>query len=97
MGEYLAEWLATIAALVDKSTPLAAALFDTIPRGEGAKQRGPGKTLLFDLACGPTHRVPLTKLVKLDGDVRPYLTALMVGALAQVGKTLDSQRACTLP
>ena len=28
MGDYLAKWLATVAALVDKSTPVAAALFD---------------------------------------------------------------------
>ena len=30
----------------------------------------------------------MTKLVKLDGDICPYLTALMVAALVQVGKTL---------
>ena len=34
VGNYLAEWLATIAVLVDKSTPIAAALFDAIPRGK---------------------------------------------------------------
>ena len=37
-----------------------------------------GKTLLFDVACGLAHRVPLTKLVKLDWDIYPYLMALMV-------------------
>ena len=88
MGDYLAEWLATIAALVDKSTPVAAALFDAIPRSERGKWRGPSRTLLFDVACGLAHRVPLIKLVKLDGDVRLYLTTLMVAALARVGKTL---------
>ena len=31
MGDYLAKQLATIATLVDKSTPIAAALFDAIP------------------------------------------------------------------
>ena len=30
-GNYLAKWLATIAVLVDNSTPIVAALFDTIP------------------------------------------------------------------
>ena len=88
MGNYLAEWLATIAALVDKSTPIAAALFDAIPRGEGGKQRGPSRALLFDVTCGLAHQVPLTKLVELDGDIRPYLTTLMVATLARVGKTL---------
>ena len=33
-------------------------------------------------------RVPLTKLVELDGDVRPYLATLMVATLVQVGETL---------
>ena len=68
--------------------PIAAALFDAIPRGKGGKWRGPSRTLLFDVTCGLACRVPLTKLVELDGDIHPYLTALMVAALAQVGKTL---------
>ena len=44
--------------------------------------------LLFDVARGLARRVPLTKLVELDSDVRPYLATLMVATLAQVGKTL---------
>ena len=66
----------------------AAALFDAIPRGEGGKWRGSSRTLLFDVACRLARHVPLTKLVELDGDVRPYLAALMVAALAWVGETL---------
>ena len=73
---------------MDKSTPAAAALFDAMPRGEGGKRRGPSRTLLFDIARGLARRVPLTKLVELDGDVRPYLATLMVAALARVGETL---------
>ena len=73
---------------MDKSTPTAAALFDAIPRGEGGKRRGPSRTLLFDVARGLARRIPLTKLVELDGDVRPYLATLMVAALARAGKTL---------
>ena len=65
-----------------------AALFDAIPRGEGGRWRGPGKTLSFDITCGFAQRVPLTKLVELDGNIQPYLATLMVAALAQVGKTL---------
>ena len=68
--------------------PIAAALFDAIPRGKGGKWRGPSRTLLFDVTCGLAHRVPLTKLVELDGDVRPYLAALMVATLARAGETL---------
>ena len=82
MGNYFAEQLATIAALVDKIMPIVAALFDAIPRGEGGKQRGLSRTLLFNVACRLACRVPLTKLVELDGDVHPYLTALMVATLA---------------
>ena len=73
---------------MDKSTPTAAALFDAIPRGKGGKRRGPSRTLLFDVAHGLARCVPLTKLVELDGDVRPYLAALMVATLARAGKTL---------
>ena len=74
--------------LVDKSTPIVAALFNAIPRGKGGKQKGLSRTLLFDITHGLAHRVPLTKLVELDGDVHPYLTALMVATLARVGKAL---------
>ena len=88
MGDYLAERLATVAVLVDKSTPIVAALFDAIPRGEGGKWRGPSRTLLFNVTSGLAHKVPLTKLVELDGDVGPYLTTLMVAALVRAGKTL---------
>ena len=88
MGDYLAKWLATIAALVDKSTPIAATLFNAIPRGEQGKQRGWSRTLLFDVARGLARRVPLTKLVELDGDIRPYLATLMVATLVWAGETL---------
>ena len=40
------------------------------------------------MARGLARRVPLTKLVELDGDVHPYLTALMVAALVRAGETL---------
>ena len=73
---------------MDKSTPAAAALFDAIPRGKGGKWRGPSRTLLFDVTRGLARRVPLTKLVELDGDIRPYLAALIVATLAWAGKTL---------
>ena len=84
----MAKKLATIATLVDKSTPVAAALFDAIPKGEGGRWRGPGKTLLFDVAHGLARRVPLTKLVELDSDVRQYLATLIVAALGRAAESL---------
>lgn len=54
--------------------------------------------MLFDVARGLARRVPLTKLVELDGDVRPYLASLMVSALHRAGdrlvvpKDMDVQR-----
>ena len=38
VSNYLAERLATIAALVDKSTPTVVALFDAIPCGEEGRE-----------------------------------------------------------
>ena len=73
---------------MDKSTPIAAALFDAIPRGEGGKRRGLSRTLLFDVAHRLACRVPLTKLVELDGNVHLYLPALMVATLVWAGETL---------
>ena len=67
---------------------IAATLYDAIPYGEEYRWGGPGKTLLFDLACRLAPRVPLIKLVKLDGDVCPYLAPLIVPTLVCVGETL---------
>ena len=67
--------------------PIAAALFDAIPQGKVGRQRGPGKTFLFYVTRRLAQRVLLTKLVKLDGDIWPYL-AVMVATLAWVGETL---------
>ena len=77
-----------MAMLVDKSTLTVAALYDAIQWGKGGRQRGPGKTLLFDISCGLAHRVPLTKQVEQDGDVCKYLFVLMVAALAWAGEVL---------
>ena len=48
--------------------------------------------LLFDVTHGLAHRVPLTKLVELDGDVHPYLATLMVAALARRAKPWQYQK-----
>ena len=87
---YLAERLAALTLLVDPSAPSVNNAFtpDVIPRGESGCRRGPSRTLLFDVARGLARRVPLTKLVELDGNVRPYLAALMVAALVRAHETL---------
>ena len=82
---FLAERLATIAALVDPSTP---AINATSLLPAGSHRKGPAKTMLQDIARGLARRVPLTKLVSLDGDIRPYLAALMVSALHKAGEAL---------
>lgn len=44
--------------------------------------------MLQDIARGLARRVPLTKLVSMDKDVRPYLASLMVSALHKAGDEL---------
>ena len=68
-GDYLTKWLATIAALVEKSMPTVVALYNAIPHGKAGRWREPGKTPLFDIFCKLACIVLLTKLVELDGDV----------------------------
>ena len=46
---YLTKWSSIVATLVDKNMPVVVALYNAIPPGKGGKQRGPGKTLLFDV------------------------------------------------
>ena len=62
-----------------------------LPRGTEGR-RGPARTLLFDVAKGLARRIPLTKLVELDQDVRPYLAALMVAAMQRAGQQLTIPR-----
>ena len=73
-----------MAALVDKSIPTVASLYNAILHWEGSRWRGPGKTLLFDIAYRLAHKVLFTKLVNPDGDICPYFSALMLAALAWV-------------
>ena len=73
---------------MDENTPAVVALFYAILHGEGGRWRELCKTLSFDIAHKLAQRVLLTKLIELDGDGQPYLAALMVAALVQVGETL---------
>ena len=63
-------------------------MYDSLPRGEAGHRRGPARTLLYDVARGLARRVPLTKLIELDSDVRPFLASLIVAALHKAGGTL---------
>ena len=67
-----------MAVLVDKSMPTVVVLYDTIPPSLGDRTRGPRRTLLVKVACRLSYRVPLTKLVELDGNTCLYLIVLMV-------------------
>ena len=84
---YLTERLAAVQSLTDPSAPTIN-LAETFPRGEYGTRRKPARTVMFDIARGLARRVPLTKLVAMDGDVRPYLAALMVAALSRAKDTL---------
>lgn len=79
--QFLAERVAAVTSLADPKSAPNVALLDSVPRGEGGRRRGPARTMMHDIARGLARRVPLTKLVALDGDVRPYLAALMVAAI----------------
>ena len=70
---------------MDSSAP-SVNFAEQYPRG--GKKKGPARNMLFDVARGLARRVPLTKLVELDGDIRPYLASLMVSALHRAGDRL---------
>ena len=44
--------------------------------------------MLMDVARSFARRVPITKLIQMDLDVRPYLAALMIAALNYHGEIL---------
>lgn len=44
--------------------------------------------MLYDIARGLARRVPITKLVALDAEVRPYLASLMISAIHRAGDAL---------
>ena len=44
--------------------------------------------MMWDIARGFAHRVPMTKLVHLDADIQPYLATLMIAALKHHKETL---------
>ena len=77
---FLAERLATTSALIE-NPKVSVNMLELVPRGDGGRRKGPAKSMLIDVARGLARRVPLTKLIALDSDIRPYLASLMVAAL----------------
>jgi hypothetical protein len=43
---------------------------------------------LFDVARQFSRRVPLSKLVGLENDVRPYMACVIIDAIKEAGDTL---------
>ena len=77
--------MAAVVSLVDPSAP---AINTTNILPTGSQRRGPARAMLQDIARGLARRVPLTKLVMLHADIRPFLAALMVSALHRAGDEL---------
>lgn len=44
--------------------------------------------MLFDIAKGMVHKVPLTKVVLMDSDLHLYLAALLVAVLYKAGNAI---------
>ena len=84
---FLSERLAALVSLVDPSAPRINTA-NPLPAGAEAPVRGPARTMLQDIARGLARRVPLTKLVTINADVRPYLASLLVAAMHQAGDEL---------
>ena len=61
VGDYLAEWLAAMDMLVDKSMHTVVVLYNAILCSKRDRQSGPGKTALFDITHGLAYKVLLTK------------------------------------
>ena len=70
-------------AALTRSEALLAGKTAKVPHRALKRTYQPGN--LFDVARGFARRVPLTRLAEMDGEVRPYLAALMVAAMYKVG------------
>ena len=88
---FLSDRVAALHQVLDPSTPVINNLNLRYPRNNEGR-RGPMCQLLWDVARGFARRVPLTKLVHLDADIRPYLTALLIAALYHHRETLVPPR-----
>ena len=67
VGDYLAEWLVTMAMLVYNNMPIVAALYDAILYHEEGRQRRSRKTMLLDLPMGLPPESHLPSLLSSTG------------------------------
>ena len=81
---FLTERMAALTQLVkpDASPVSVASLY----HDENGRQAS--CTMLMDIARGFARRVPMTKLIHMDSDIKPYLAALMIAALNYHGEIL---------
>ena len=73
---FLTECLAALVNLSDPSTP--SVNMTRLQRDVNSNRAW--RSMMWDVARGFARRVPMTKLVHLDTNIQPYLTALMIAA-----------------
>ena len=81
---FLTERVAALTQLVEPDAPPVS--ISSLYRDENGKRAS--RTMLMDVARGFARRVPMTKLIHMDSDIRPYLAALMIAALNYHGEIL---------
>ena len=81
---FLTERVAALTQLVELDAPPVS--IPSLYRDENGKRAS--RTMLMDVARGFARRVPMTKLIHMDSDIRPYLAALMIAALNYHGEIL---------
>jgi hypothetical protein len=67
---------------------LCAEAQEWVPRASQHYQGDLAPVTLFDVAKKFARRVPLTKLITLESDVRPYLACIIVDALREADETI---------
>ena len=81
---FLTERMAALTQLVKPEAPPVS--ISSLYRDENGKRTS--RTMLMDVAQGFARRVPMTKLIQMDSDIRPYLAALMIATLNYHGEIL---------
>ena len=81
---FLMERMVALTQLVELDAPPVSV--SSLYRDENGKRAS--RTMRMDVARGFARRVPMTKLIHMDSDIRPYLAALMIAALNYHGEIL---------
>ena len=81
---FLTERMAALTQLVKPEIPHVS--ISSLYHDKNVKQAS--HTMLMDIARGFARRVPMTKLIHMDSDIKPYLAALMIAALNYHGEIL---------